>query len=42
MADTEIRMHDGRTMMTKGGSLTTLSFYGGEKVVDHYNMMGPV
>jgi enoyl-[acyl-carrier protein] reductase I len=25
-----------------GGSLTTLSFYGAEKVVDHYNVMGPV
>jgi enoyl-[acyl-carrier protein] reductase I len=29
-------------MMTTGGSLTTLSFYGAEKVVDHYNVMGPV
>jgi enoyl-[acyl-carrier protein] reductase I len=29
-------------LMTKGGSLTTLSFYGAEKVVDHYNVMGPV
>ena len=28
--------------MHKGGSLTTLSFYGAEKVVDHYNLMGPV
>lgn len=29
-------------LMTNGGSLTTLSFYGAEKVVDHYNVMGPV
>ncbi len=29
-------------LMDQGGSLTTLSFYGAEKVVDHYNIMGPV
>jgi enoyl-[acyl-carrier protein] reductase I len=29
-------------MMTDGGSLITLSYYGAEKVVDHYNVMGPV
>lgn len=29
-------------LMTHGGSLTTLSYYGAEKVVDHYNVMGPV
>lgn len=29
-------------LMTKGGSLMTLSYYGAEKVVDHYNVMGPV
>ena len=29
-------------LMTKGGSLITLSFLGAEKVVDHYNVMGPV
>jgi enoyl-[acyl-carrier protein] reductase I len=29
-------------LIDKGGSLTTLSFYGAEKVVDHYNVMGPV
>jgi enoyl-[acyl-carrier protein] reductase I len=29
-------------LMTDGGSLTTLSYYGAEKVVDHYNVMGPV
>ncbi len=29
-------------LMDKGGSLITLSYYGAEKVVDHYNVMGPV
>ena len=29
-------------MMAKGGSLLTLSYFGAEKVVDHYNVMGPV
>lgn len=29
-------------LMNEGGSLTTLSYYGAEKVVDHYNVMGPV
>ncbi|WP_099912867.1 enoyl-ACP reductase FabI [Puniceibacterium antarcticum] len=29
-------------LMANGGSLTTLSFLGAEKVVDHYNVMGPV
>jgi enoyl-[acyl-carrier protein] reductase I len=29
-------------LMHKGGSLITLSYYGAEKVVDHYNVMGPV
>jgi len=29
-------------LMDKGGSLTTLSFFGAERVVDHYNVMGPV
>lgn len=29
-------------LMREGGSLTTLSYYGAEKVVDHYNVMGPV
>jgi enoyl-[acyl-carrier protein] reductase I len=28
--------------MTKGGSIMTVSYYGAEKVVAHYNMMGPV
>jgi len=29
-------------LMAQGGSLMTLSYYGAEKVVDHYNIMGPV
>lgn len=29
-------------LMEKGGSLMTLSYYGAEKVVEHYNVMGPV
>ncbi len=29
-------------LMDKGGSLMTLSYFGAEKVVDHYNVMGPV
>ncbi|MBY0226173.1 MAG: enoyl-ACP reductase FabI [Hyphomicrobium sp.] len=29
-------------LMKQGGSLITLSYYGAEKVVDHYNVMGPV
>lgn len=29
-------------LMAQGGSLITLSYYGAEKVVDHYNVMGPV
>lgn len=28
--------------MTTGGTCMTVSFYGSEKVVDHYNVMGPV
>jgi len=31
-----------RPLMTDGGSLLTVSYYGGEKVVDHYSIMGPV
>jgi enoyl-[acyl-carrier protein] reductase I len=30
------------SLMDQGGSVTTLSYYGAEKVVDHYNVMGPV
>jgi enoyl-[acyl-carrier protein] reductase I len=29
-------------LMTEGGCLLTLSFYGSERVVEHYNLMGPV
>jgi enoyl-[acyl-carrier protein] reductase I len=29
-------------LMAAGGSVMTLSYYGAEKVVDHYNVMGPV
>ncbi|GAB5467051.1 MAG: enoyl-ACP reductase FabI [Rhodospirillales bacterium] len=29
-------------MMPEGGTCMTVSFYGSEKVVDHYNIMGPV
>src|SRR4029450_12591983 len=29
-----------RAMMTDGGSLLTLSYYGPEKVIPHYNVMG--
>jgi enoyl-[acyl-carrier protein] reductase I len=30
------------TGATKGGTILTMTYYGGEKVVDHYNIMGPV
>lgn len=29
-------------LMTDGGALVTMSYYGSEKVVEHYNVMGPV
>ncbi len=29
-------------LMTKGGTLFTMSYYGAEKVVENYNVMGPV
>jgi len=29
-------------LMPQGGCLQTVSFYGSEKVVEHYNLMGPV
>ena len=28
--------------MPHGGTLFAMSFYGAEKVVEHYNLMGPV
>jgi len=38
-----IRMaHKARPLMKSGGCLLTISYYGAEKVVDHYNVMGPV
>ena len=29
-------------LMTEGGTLFTMSYYGAHKVVEHYNLMGPV
>lgn len=29
-------------LMSEGGALVTMSYYGADKVVDHYNLMGPV
>jgi len=29
-------------LMTHGGSMLTMSYYGADKVVNHYNLMGPV
>jgi len=29
-------------LMKNGGTLLTMSYYGSEKVVDHYDMMGPI
>lgn len=29
-------------LMDRGGTILTMTYYGGEKVVDHYNIMGPV
>jgi enoyl-[acyl-carrier protein] reductase I len=29
-------------LMREGGCLMTISYYGAEKVVEHYNVMGPV
>jgi enoyl-[acyl-carrier protein] reductase I len=34
--------HLAEPLMTDGGCLMTISFYGGRKVVEHYNVMGPV
>lgn len=31
-----------RPLMTDGGALLTVSFFGAERVVEHYNLMGPV
>jgi enoyl-[acyl-carrier protein] reductase I len=32
--------HAAAPLMTEGGSMMTLTYYGGEKVVPHYNVMG--
>lgn len=38
-----IRMaHLAEPLMSRGGSLICLTFYGSERVVEHYNLMGPV
>ncbi len=38
-----IRMaHLAEPLMTQGGCLLTVTFYGAEKVVEEYNLMGPV
>src|SRR5512140_1653704 len=29
-------------LMTEGGTLSTMTYYGSQMVVEHYNMMGPV
>ena len=29
-------------LMTNGGAILTKTYYSGEKVVEHYNIMGPV
>ena len=38
-----IRMaHLAESLMTDGGAMLTMSYYGADKVVNNYNMMGPV
>ena len=34
--------HLAEPLMTAGGCLLTVTFYGSERVVAHYNLMGPV
>lgn len=34
--------HYAEPLMKNGGALITMSYHGADKVVDHYNMMGPV
>lgn len=34
--------HLAEPLMTNGGAMLTTTFYGGEKVVEHYGVMGPV
>ncbi|MGI6246220.1 MAG: enoyl-ACP reductase FabI [Pseudochelatococcus sp.] len=35
-------LRQAEPLMKNGGSAQTMSFYGAEKVVEHYNMMGPI
>jgi len=38
-----IRMaHLAAPMMRDGGTILTMTYYGAEKVIEHYNVMGPV
>jgi len=34
--------HLAEPLMTEGGTLLTVTFYGSSRVVEHYNLMGPV
>lgn len=34
--------HLAEPLMKQGGALFTMSYYGAEKVIEHYNLMGPV
>jgi enoyl-[acyl-carrier protein] reductase I len=34
--------HHAEPMLNPGGAIITMSYYGADKVVEHYNMMGPV
>ena len=34
--------HHAEPLLNPGGSIVTMSYYGADKVVEHYNMMGPV
>lgn len=34
--------HYAEPLMTEGGALVTMSYYGSDKVVNNYNMMGPI
>ena len=34
--------HHARSLMRPGGALVTMSYYGADKVVQNYNMMGPI
>jgi enoyl-[acyl-carrier protein] reductase I len=34
--------HHAEPLLRPGGALVTMSYYGADKVVDHYNLMGPV